>query len=195
MKKKSKNVSEKKKDKPKTKAAKVPEPTDKSVYSSGDKIMISVNFPSNSEHVSAKDRLDKEKVTQTKSDQKPSVIIDLLDDEKPYKVIETEKVCVDIASDTEKENTLPQAAPAPSKGPMTPPESDRYDPFDPTVSPDNQPESLPVDPPLTPPLQPSTPPAESPTPTKMTSPPNSNTSPGIQLSSTPQKTPASGKKR
>ena len=195
VKKKSKNVSEKKKDKPKTKAAKVPEPTDKSVYSSGDKIMISVNFPSNSEHVSAKDRLDKEKVTQTKSDQKPSVIIDLLDDEKPYKVIETEKVCVDIASDTEKENTQPQSAPAPSKGPMTPPESDRYDPFDPTVSPDNQPESLPVDPPLTPPLQPSTPPAESPTPTKMTSPPNSNTSPGIQLSSTPQKTPASGKKR
>ena len=196
VKKKSKNVSDKKKDKSKTKAAKVPEPTDKSVYSSGDKIMISVNFPSNSDHVSAKDRLDKDKVSQTKSEQKPSVIIDLLDDEKPYKVIETEKVCVDIASDTEKENTQPLAASAPSKGPMTPPEPDRYDPFDPTVSPDNEPESLPVDPPLTPPLQPSTPPAESPSPTKMmTSPPNSNTSPGIQLSNTPQKTPASGKKR
>ena len=194
VKKKSKNVSDKKKDKPKTKAAKVPEPVDKSVYSSGDKIMISVNFPANSDHVSAKDRLDKDKVSQTKSDQKPSVIIDLLDDEKPYKVIETEKECVDIASDTEKENTQPQAAP--SKGPMTPPEPDRYDPFDPTVSPDNEPESLPVDPPLTPPLQPSTPPVESPSPSKaMSSPPNSNTSPGIHLVNTPQKTPASGKKR
>ena len=194
VKKKSKNVSDKKKEKSKTKAAKVPEPLDKSVYSSGDKIMISVNFPANSDHVSAKDRLDKDKVPQTKSDQKPSVIIDLLDDEKPYKVIETEKECVDIASDTEKENTQPQAAP--SKGPMTPPEPDRYDPFDPTVSPDNEPESLPVDPPLTPPLQPSTPPMESPSPSKaITSPPNSNTSPGIQLVNTPQKTPASGKKR
>ena len=108
MKKKSKNGSEKQKEKPnKTKTSKVPEPLDKSVYASGDKIMISVNFPSNSDNVSAKDRLDKDKVSPVKTDQKPSVIIDLLDDEMPYKVIEQEKECVDIASDTEKENTQP----------------------------------------------------------------------------------------
>ena len=90
----------------------------------------------------------------------------LLDDNESYKVIEQEKELVDIASDNEKENTDPASGPVepetPTKGPMTPPEpdrfADRYDPFDPTVSPDNEPESLPVEPQTTPPLQPCTPP-------------------------------------
>jgi len=101
--------------------------------------MVSVNFPPESDHVSAKERLDKEMTSKVNPDQKPSVIIDLLDDEQPYKVIEEEKELVDIASDNEKENTAPHQTP--SKGPMTPPEPDRYDPFDPTVSPDNEPGS------------------------------------------------------
>ena len=160
--------------------------------------MVSVSFPSSSEHVSAKDRLDGGQAKAVK-DQKPSVIIDLLDDEKPYKVIEEQKECVDLASDNEKENTDPgQKSPhqTPSKGPMTPPEPDRYDPFDPTVSPDNEPESLPADNPPTPPLQPNTPPLESPSPTKFSSPILSS-SPGIKLSSSPSvpSQPSSAKKR
>ena len=73
----------------------------------------------------------------------------------------------------------------------------RYDPFDPTESPDNEPESLPLAPP-TPPLQPSTPPAESPSPTKfLSSSPNNNSSPGIKLIASPQvpQAPNSAKKR
>ena len=164
--------------------------------------MVSVNFPPESEHISAKDRLDKEIANKKATDQKPSVIIDLLDDEQPYKVIEEEKELVDIVSDNEKENTAPcspMAHQTPSKGPMTPPEPDRYDPFDPTVSPDNEPESLPADPPppATPPLQPSTPPDDAPSPTKfMSSSPNQNLSPSRKLSSSPPLIqPASSKKR
>ena len=161
---------------------------------------MSVNFPPDAERESVKDRLDQDK-SKTKSDQKPSVIIDLLDDEKPYKVIEAEKELVDIASDNEKENTAPGEAKSPhqtpSKGPMTPPEPDRYDPFDPTVSPDNEPESLPADPPPTPPLQPSTPPMESsPSPQKFVPGSPNNSSPGIKLSSSPLiSQPSSAKKR
>ena len=98
---------------------------ERSVYASGENIMVSVNFPANSEHTSAKDRLDKDKPSAARPDQKPSVIIDLLDDEQPYKVIEQEKELVDIASDTEKENTAPTQQKPPSRGPMTPPEPDR----------------------------------------------------------------------
>eukprot|EP00090_Calanus_glacialis_P044296 TRINITY_DN7890_c0_g1_i1.p1 TRINITY_DN7890_c0_g1~~TRINITY_DN7890_c0_g1_i1.p1 ORF type:complete len:1656 (-),score=536.89 TRINITY_DN7890_c0_g1_i1:497-5410(-) len=158
--------------------------SEKSVFASGDKIIVSVNFPQSGDSGNAKNRLDHEKsppksASKTaKSNQKPSVIIDILDEEAPYRVIETPKELVDISSDNEKENkilTQPVPKPSeslktpqkvspnpplhtPSKGPMTPPEPDRYDPFDPTVSPDNEPESLPQDPQHTPPLQPSTPP-------------------------------------
>ena len=154
--------------------------------------MVSVSFPPDSEQVSAKQRLDKSNV-----EQKPSVIIDLLDEKDDgYKVIEQPAELVDIASDNEKENSDPgdkRQSPTtvltqtPSKGPMTPPEPDRYDPFDPTVSPDNEPVSLPADPPPTPPLQPSTPPMETPSPTKfVSSSPNTTSSPGIKLTSSPQ---------
>jgi len=154
------------------------------------------------------------------------VIIDILDEEAPYRIIEAPKELVDISSDNEKENkqtTEPVPKPSeslivkpsqkvspnplfhtPSKGPMTPPEPDRYDPFDPTVSPDNEPESLPQDPQRTPPLQPSTPPPgpQTPPPTSPSlpsSPPTSDSrpfissppqhshtsSPGIKLSNSP----------
>jgi len=157
--------------------------TEKSVFASGDKIIVSVNFPSSADGGSVKKRLDNDKSPKlgskaAKSNQKPSVIIDILDEEAPYRVIEDPKELVDISSDNEKENkmsSVPVPKPSeslktpqkvspnpplhtPSKGPMTPPEPDRYDPFDPTVSPDNEPESLPQDPQHTPPLQPSTPP-------------------------------------
>ena len=179
-------------------------PSEKSVFTSGDKIMVSVNFPDKSEQGNAKDRPEKEKSSKTKANQKPSVIIDLLDDNESYKVIEQEKELVDIASDNEKENTAPSNQEAASaggdldpelaaKGPMTPPEperfTDRYDPFDPTVSPDNEPESLPVESQVTPPLQPSTPPgppSESPT--------AAPSSPGVKLAASP-KLPNSNQKR
>ena len=80
---------------------------------------------------------------------------------------------------------------APSKGPMTPPEPDRYDPFDPTVSPDNEPESLPVESQVTPPLQPSTPPGP---PSEST--PAAASSPGVKLLPSPSpKVPNSNHKR
>ena len=166
--------------------------------------MVSVNFPDNSEQGNAKDRSEKEKSNKTKANQKPSVIIDLLDDNESYKVIEQEKELVDIASDNEKENTDPSnpvAATAggevdqelAAKGPMTPPEperfTDRYDPFDPTVSPDNEPESLPVESQVTPPLQPSTPPGP-----PSESPPAAPSSPGVKLAPSP-KVPNSNHKR
>ena len=194
----SRSRSKSKSSKVKSSSKRVPSPTDKSVYASGDKIMVSVSFPATSDQASVKDRLDGAVMIGTKKEQKPSVIIDLLDDEKPYKVIEEEKELVDIAnSDNEKENTAPDKSPVshptPSKGPMTPPEPDRYDPFDPTESPDNEPESLPADDNAdsTPPLQPSTPPPESPSPTKLSS-------PGVKLTSSPDKQPtpvSSAKKR
>ena len=56
------------------------------VNNTGDKIMLFVSFPSSSEHVSAKDRLDGGQSKSATKEQKPSVIIELLDDEKPYKV-------------------------------------------------------------------------------------------------------------
>ena len=74
------------------------------VNNTGDMIMLFVSFPSSSEHVSAKDRLDGGQSKSATKEQKPSVIIELLDDEKPYKVIEKQKECVDLASDNEKEN-------------------------------------------------------------------------------------------
>jgi len=77
---------------------------------------------------------------------------------------------------------------------MTPPEpdrfADRYDPFDPTVSPDNEPESLPVEPQTTPPLQPCTPPgAQTPDP-----PDPGAASPGVKLVPSPN-TPTPNIKR
>jgi len=161
---------------------------DKSVFSTGDNIHVSVNFKENLEKKNIKSRLSDGResphnsVTSkvSKSDIKPSVIIDILDEEGPYRVIETPKDLVDISmSDGEREGNdlgpststkiAPKSSPehiksitpvkslliVPTKGPMTPPEPDQYDPFDPTVSPDNEPESLPAH---TPPLQPSTPP-------------------------------------
>ena len=71
--------------------------------------MLFVSFPSSSEHVSAKDRLDGGQSKSATKEQKPSVIIELLDDEKPYKVIEKQKECVDLASDNEKENNEHQS--------------------------------------------------------------------------------------
>lgn len=161
--------------------------SEKNVLASGDSILVSINqIKKHAEGICTKPRMDTESnppetVSATKGSQKPSVIIDLLDDEEPYRVIEQPKELVDLSSDNEKErkssshpvpkpseiidqNSSDKGAPVlpplhmPSKGPMTPPEPDRYDPFDPTVSPDNEPESLPLDSLRTPPLQPSTPP-------------------------------------
>ena len=56
---------------------------------------------------------------------KPSVIIDILDDEGPYKVIETPKELVDIASDPEGEN---EETLAPRTPEMEPPESEEAEP-------------------------------------------------------------------
>ena len=163
---------------------------------------MSVNFHDNSVQATAK---DKEKSNKIKANQKPSVIIDLLDDNESYKVIEEEKELVDIASDNEKENTDPttqvpttngdEEQDLPTKGPQTPPEpdrfTDRYDPFDPTVSPDNEPESLPVEPQVTPPLQPCTPPpAQTPEPQEKQPDP----SPGVKLAPSPN-VPNSNHKR
>merc|ERR1712179_308337 len=86
--------------------------TEKSVFASGDKIIVSVNFPPNGEGGNAKKRLDDEKSPAkpssktAKTNQKPSVIIDILDEEAPYRVIEAPKELVDISSDNEKENKL-----------------------------------------------------------------------------------------
>merc|ERR1711974_490015 len=69
--------------------------------------------------------------------------------------------------------------------------TDRYDPFDPTVSPDNEPESLPVEPgQVTPPLQPCTPPGP---PSESTTPVTS--SPGLKLVPSPKLTNSNHKRR
>lgn len=139
------------------------------------------------------------------------MIIDILDDDAPYKIIQSPKALVDLASDAEDEVDIipnpveesvveqPTVLSTPSKGPMTPPEPvDRYDPFDPTVSPDNEPESLPAC--HTPPLQPSTPPpgpqtpppSASPMDTSLPSPPSLPLPPDTHTSpvfSSPVKTP------
>merc|ERR1719186_2020991 len=206
-------------------------PSEKSVFTSGDKIIVSVNFPQSAENGCTKNRLDHDKSPTkstpktAKTNQKPSVIIDILDEEAPYRIIEQPKELVDISSDNEKEKkilTQPVPKPpesllpktpqkvssnpplhTPSKGPMTPPEPDRYDPFDPTVSPDNEPESLPQDPQHTPPLQPPTPAS----PSLPSSPPSSgnrpfllsspkhDSSPGVALPSTPPPPKNNYKKR
>jgi len=156
---------------------------EKSVYASGENIMVSVNFPESSNgnrSAAGAGTPSPKKASKPESTKKPSVIIDILDDEVPYRVIEPAKPVVDLASDPEEENEVtavevaicerePTVLSTPSKGPMTPPEPiDRYDPFDPTVSPDNEPESLPAC--HTPPLQPSTPPPGPQTPPPSTSP-------------------------
>jgi len=195
---------------------------EKNVFTSGDKIMVSVNYPS----VAA--------AAVEKKVQQPSVIIDILDEDAPYKVIEQQRELVDIAnSDNEDEATRvglpepektslaeklklvtktataevsedsrptevvlgpktppnepeaeheeeddhqqeqPKPEPTPVKGPMTPPEPDSYDPFEPTDSPDEENMA-----PETPPLQPETPPmvSESP-PRRPPSPPTNNSIP------------------
>ena len=77
---------------------------EKSVYSSGDKVMVTVNF--GGDKTSAK-----EKAIAAAANIKPSVIIDILDEEGPYKVIEQPKELVDIASDPEGENEEEMFAP------------------------------------------------------------------------------------
>lgn len=166
--------------------------------------MVSVNFDKNKDAV----RKPVKPVFQ-----KPSVIIDILDEEGPYRVIEPPTELVDIASDSEEpekpeletepqQTKAPEPAkeslpteilgpktppnepvaehdddededlkskpePTPVKGPMTPPEPDSYDPFEPTDSPDHEDLA-----PETPPLQPETPPPATPeSPVRPPSPP------------------------
>ena len=81
---------------------------EKSVYASGENIMVSVNFPesSNGNDPSGGTPSPKKAASKPDSAKKPSVIIDILDDEAPYRVIEPAKPVVDLASDPEEENEV-----------------------------------------------------------------------------------------
>ena len=82
---------------------------EKSVYASGENIMVSVNFPEASNgNRSGGGTPSPKKPSSSKPDssKKPSVIIDILDDEVPYRVIEPTKPVVDLASDPEEENEV-----------------------------------------------------------------------------------------
>ena len=83
--------------------------SEKSVYASGENIMVSVNFPeaSNGNRSAGAGTPSPKKGSKPDSAaKKPSVIIDILDDEVPYRVIEPAKPVVDLASDPEEENEV-----------------------------------------------------------------------------------------
>ena len=84
------------------------EVSEKSVFASGENIMVSVNFPesSNGNDPSGGTPSPKKAASKPDSAKKPSVIIDILDDEAPYRVIEPTKPVVDLASDPEEENEV-----------------------------------------------------------------------------------------
>ena len=82
---------------------------EKSVYASGENIMVSVNFPEPSNgnrSATGAGTPSPKKASKPESSKKPSVIIDILDDEVPYRVIEPAKPVVDLASDPEEENEV-----------------------------------------------------------------------------------------
>ena len=82
---------------------------EKSVYASGENIMVSVNFPESSNGNRSAARAgtpSPKKASKPESSKKPSVIIDILDDEVPHRVIEPAKPVVDLASDPEEENEV-----------------------------------------------------------------------------------------
>ena len=83
--------------------------SEKSVYASGENIMVSVNFPeaSNGNRSAGAGTPSPKKGSKPEpAAKKPSVIIDILDDEVPYRVIEPAKPVVDLASDPEEENEV-----------------------------------------------------------------------------------------
>ena len=70
--------------------------------------MVSVNFPeaSNGNRPAEAETPSPKKASKPDSGKKPSVIIDILDDEVPYRVIEPSKPVVDLASDPEEEDEV-----------------------------------------------------------------------------------------